>query len=137
MGAGFIDPGSGSFPRGAEGGDLISRPGCRTRILLLALVVCGALAADPLDDLAREFWEWRAIHQPVSGDDMARIDRPADWTPDWSAQSVAQQKEALASFEKAISLEPSNKDFQEKKNEALTKLGQEPEKRLEFSQGRK
>src|SRR5439155_6675600 len=25
---------------------------------------------------------------------------PADWTPDWSAQSVAQQKEALASFEK-------------------------------------
>ena len=31
---------------------------------------------------------------------MARMDRPADWTPDWSAQSVAQQKEALASFEK-------------------------------------
>ena len=78
----------------------MSGPGCRTRILLLALVVCGALAADPFDDLARDFWQWRAIHQPVSGDDMARIDRPADWTPDWSAQSVAQQKEALASFEK-------------------------------------
>jgi len=78
----------------------MSQPGYRTRILALALVLCGALAADPLDDLARDFWQWRAIHQPVSGDDMARIDRPADWTPDWSAQSVAQQKEALASFEK-------------------------------------
>ncbi len=78
----------------------MSGPGCRTRILLLALVVCGALAADPLDDLARDFWQWRALHQPVSGDDMARIDRPADWTPDWSPQSVAQQKEALANFEK-------------------------------------
>src|SRR5258708_16334636 len=78
----------------------MSRRGCGTRMPLLALIVCGALAADPLDDRAREFWQWRAIHQPVSGDDMARIDRPADWTPDWSAQSVAQQKEALASFEK-------------------------------------
>ena len=78
----------------------MSQPGYRTRILALALVLCGALAADPLDDLARDFWQWRAIHQPVSGDDMARMDRPADWTPDWSAQSVAQQKEALASFEK-------------------------------------
>lgn len=37
-----------------------SQPGCRTRILPLALVVCGALAADPLDDLARDFWQWRA-----------------------------------------------------------------------------
>jgi uncharacterized protein (DUF885 family) len=78
----------------------MSPPGGRTRMLALTLALCGALAADPLDDLAREFWQWRAIHQPVSGDDMARIDRPADWTPDWSAQSVAQQKEALASFEK-------------------------------------
>ncbi len=72
----------------------------RTRILWLALAVCGALTADPLDDLASEFWQWRALHQPISGDDMARIDRPADWTPDWSTQSVAQQKEALANFEK-------------------------------------
>src|SRR5690242_14729966 len=72
----------------------------RLSILLIALALCRVLAADPLDDLAREFWQWRAIHQPVSGDDMARIDRPADWTPDWSPPSVAQRKEALATFEK-------------------------------------
>src|SRR5579864_7353664 len=87
-------------PCSCRGGALMSQPGRRMRILLLALAVCGVVAADPLDDLAREFWQWRAIHQPDSGDDMARIDRPADWTPDWSPQSVAQQKEALASFEK-------------------------------------
>src|SRR5207248_10337332 len=82
------------------GGDLMSQLERRMRILVLALAMRGVLTADPLDDLARDFWQWRAIHQPISGDDMARIDRPADWTPDWSAQSVAQQKEALASFEK-------------------------------------
>ncbi len=76
------------------------RAGCGVRLATLALVLCGVVAADPLDDLARDFWQWRAIHQPVSGDDMARIDRPVDWTPDWSPQSVAQQKEALAGFEK-------------------------------------
>lgn len=79
---------------------MISQRGRRTRILWLALVLGGSVAADPLDDLARDFWQWRAVRQPVSGDDMARIDRPVDWTPDWSPQSVAQQKEALASFEK-------------------------------------
>ena len=74
--------------------------GRRTSIFLIALALCRVLAADPLDDLVREFWHWRAIHQPISGDDMARIDRPADWVPDWSPPSVAQQKEALATFEK-------------------------------------
>jgi len=78
----------------------MSQPGPLKRIFWLTLVLCGPVAGDPLDDLARDFWQWRAIHQPVSSDDIARVDRPADWTPDWSPQSVAQQKDALASFEK-------------------------------------
>jgi len=65
------------------------------RFLWLALLCSAALRADPLDDLAREFWQWRAVHQPVSGDDIARIDRPVDWTPDWSAQAIAKRREAL------------------------------------------
>jgi len=70
------------------------------RRLPLILVFCATLSADPLDDLARDFWAWRAVHQPISGDDMPRIDRPVDWTPDWSPQSIAQQREDLAMFEK-------------------------------------
>lgn len=69
------------------------------RFLSIALLVCATLAADPLGDLARDFWKWRAVEQPISQDDMPRIDRPADWAPDWSKESVAKQHEALAQFE--------------------------------------
>jgi uncharacterized protein (DUF885 family) len=70
------------------------------RSLSLILIFSAALSADPLDDLARDFWAWRAIHQPITSDDIPRIDRPVNWTPDWSPQSVAQQREDLAVFEK-------------------------------------
>jgi hypothetical protein len=67
---------------------------------ILGMALCGALSADALDDLARDFWTWRAVHQPISGDDMARIDRPAEWAPDWSKESIARQRDDLAAFEK-------------------------------------
>ncbi|HKW97621.1 MAG TPA: DUF885 family protein [Bryobacteraceae bacterium] len=70
------------------------------RALFLAIAVCAALRADPLDDLARDFWKWRAIHQPITGDDIPRIERPVDWAPDWSKDSLEQQRQALAGFEK-------------------------------------
>ncbi|MCU1274058.1 MAG: hypothetical protein JWO48_1489 [Bryobacterales bacterium] len=69
------------------------------RFLSIALLVCTTLAADPFSDLARDFWKWRAVQQPISQDDIPRIDRPADWAPDWSKESVAKQREALAQFE--------------------------------------
>ncbi len=56
-------------------------------------------AADPLDDLARDFWAWRAVHQPLSGDDIPRIERPAGWVPDWSRPTIAARREALGRFE--------------------------------------
>jgi uncharacterized protein (DUF885 family) len=66
----------------------------------LALIFSATLSADPLDDLAREFWAWRTVHQPISGDDIPRIERPVGWTPDWSLQTIVQSREALAAFEK-------------------------------------
>jgi uncharacterized protein (DUF885 family) len=75
-------------------------------ILRLVIVSCFLLMllpattlADPLDDLARDFWAWRVIYQPLSGDDIPRIVRPAGWTPDWSKASIAKQRQALAAFE--------------------------------------
>jgi hypothetical protein len=70
------------------------------RCFPLILIFAATLSADPFDDLALDFWAWRAIHQPVTSDDMPRIDRPVDWTPDWSSQSIAQQRDDLAVFEK-------------------------------------
>ncbi len=77
------------------------------RLTLASLVVCAALAplglarpaaADPLDDLARDFWTWRAVTQPSSGDDIPRLDRPAGWLPDWSPAAMASRRATLAAL---------------------------------------
>ncbi len=57
------------------------------------------LHADALDDLARDFWSWRATEQPVSADDIPRIERPANWVPDWSPAAVASYQKQLEAFE--------------------------------------
>ena len=57
------------------------------------------LQADSLQDLARDFWARRANEQPVSSDDIARIERPADWVPEWSATSVEKYRGELNGFE--------------------------------------
>jgi uncharacterized protein (DUF885 family) len=55
--------------------------------------------ADQLDDFARDFWAWRATEQPVSSDDVNRIERPADWVPDWSPAAVERYRKQLEQFE--------------------------------------
>ena len=55
----------------------------------LLCVFAGTAAADDLEKLARDFWAWRVVHQPLSGDDIPRLARPADWVPDWSAETLA------------------------------------------------
>ncbi len=62
----------------------------------------GFAAVEPsaaLLKLSGEFWAWRATTQPVSADDIPRIDRPAGWVPDWSKGSVALRRLVLARFE--------------------------------------
>jgi uncharacterized protein (DUF885 family) len=78
------------------------------RVVLLGFL-CPALArGDDLDQLARDFWAWRAVWQPLSGDDIPRIDRPAGWVPDWSSAAVEGQRKALAAFvARHKALEPS------------------------------
>jgi len=49
--------------------------------------------------LAREFWNWRAIHQPLSSDDIPRIERSPAWVPDWSTQIIATRREDIGRFE--------------------------------------
>jgi hypothetical protein len=69
----------------------------------LLLILVGALAprvarGDDLQNLGRDFWAWRARTQPVSGDDITRIDRPAGWAPDWSRRSIEERRKSLAEF---------------------------------------
>jgi len=67
--------------------------------LFVALAFARSAVADQLDDFAHDFWAWRAVEQPFSGDDIPRIERLAGWTPDWSAAAVARRRGELASFE--------------------------------------
>src|SRR5215469_2911890 len=55
---------------------------------------------DKLRALASEFWQWRAWHQPATSDDIPRLERPAGWEPDWSGDSVEEQRATVAGFEK-------------------------------------
>ncbi|HKQ73235.1 MAG TPA: DUF885 family protein [Blastocatellia bacterium] len=53
---------------------------------------------DQLDQLASDFWQWRAFYQPASSDDIPRIERPSGWEPDWSMEGVEGQRASLAGF---------------------------------------
>src|SRR5262249_44954471 len=52
-----------------------------------------------LQQLASDFWQWRAFHQPSVSDDLPRIERPRDWDPGWSPAAIAGQRSELADFE--------------------------------------
>ncbi|HEX9112572.1 MAG TPA: DUF885 family protein, partial [Terriglobales bacterium] len=67
--------------------------------VLLAGLFVPALHADALDDLARDFWNWRATEMPVSTDDIPRLDRPAGWVPDWSPTAVQSYRKQVGEFE--------------------------------------
>ena len=53
-----------------------------------------------LQELATDFWTWRAHNQPVSSDDIPRIERPRDWVPDWSRAAIGRRQQELADLTK-------------------------------------
>src|SRR3982751_5256693 len=67
--------------------------------MLAVAMLCSVSTYARLVALADEFWAWRARTQPSSGDDIPRIDRPADWLPDWSPDAVEQRRRRLAAFD--------------------------------------
>lgn len=71
----------------------------RCILLLLATQAAHLCYADQLDDLACDFWAWRAAEQPVSSDDVNRIEPPAEWVPNWSPAAVGRYNKELEQFE--------------------------------------
>jgi hypothetical protein len=64
-------------------------------------------AAEDVQALGRDYWAWRAAAQPATSDDIPRIVRPAGWTPDWSAEAIAEQRRRLAGFEARLAAIPA------------------------------
>ncbi|HXE91309.1 MAG TPA: DUF885 family protein [Terriglobales bacterium] len=73
---------------------------CLAFLMLLPVAAAARPSPEALDELAGEFWAWRARTQPFSGDDIPRIERPADWLPDWSPAGIAAQRRELEVFER-------------------------------------
>ena len=72
----------------------------KTWLRVAILLLVSSLAhADAFDDLAQDFWVWRASEQPVSFDDIPRLERPADFIPDWSPDAVDRYRTQLEKFE--------------------------------------
>jgi uncharacterized protein DUF885 len=71
-------------------------------IALAGVILAGssAAAAQTLEELATEFWQWRAQEQPVSFDDIPRIERPPGFVADWRPQTVSRRLGELAAFER-------------------------------------
>jgi len=66
---------------------------------LLGSLFAPPLLADDLDDLAHDFWAWRAKEMPVINDDIPRLERPAGWIPDWSPAAAVRYLHDLERFE--------------------------------------
>jgi uncharacterized protein (DUF885 family) len=66
--------------------------------LIAVLLVSASAATDSLDELANDFWAWRAKYAPFTGDDVNRIERPSG-SRDWSRTSIDKQRKDLAEFE--------------------------------------
>jgi uncharacterized protein (DUF885 family) len=64
----------------------------------VALLSIAQAQADSLEELAKDFWVWRARYAPFSGDDVNRMERPGG-KRDWSLASIDQRKKDLAGFE--------------------------------------
>ncbi len=55
-----------------------------------------------LQALAKEFFAWRTITQPATGDDVNRVERPDGWTPDFSAAALQQHDAAQKKFRERL-----------------------------------
>jgi len=68
---------------------------------MLLTVTATAQQPSPSDlqNLASDFWTWRASEQPFSFDDIPRLDRPPGWAADWSASTIAHRRDQLTAFE--------------------------------------
>ena len=79
---------------------------CLTLLLALALpnsaTGLGAPLNAELQALGAEFFAWRATTQPVTGDDIPRVERPTGWEPDVSPAALVAQRGAYADFRRRL-----------------------------------
>jgi hypothetical protein len=76
-------------------------------ICSLLLLAPAMLASEPDHDaalraLAADFFEWRRVQQPATGDDIPRVERPEAWVPDFSPEALDEYRERHLAFLQAV-----------------------------------
>ena len=78
------------------------------------LLICSLLLLPPqmvaseptydaaLQALAADFFEWRRVQQPVTGDDLPRVERPEAWVPDFSPEALEEYRARHLAFLQAV-----------------------------------
>jgi hypothetical protein len=75
---------------------------CSLLVLCQPVLASETEHAQALQGLAAEFFEWRRIRQPVSGDDIPRVERPDGWVPDFSQQALSNYRMRYRTFINAL-----------------------------------
>jgi len=72
----------------------------RAALLIGSLVMLTVSHAkgDSLEEVADDFWGWRAKYAPFTGDDVNRVERPGGMRS-WSKASIELRRKNLAEFE--------------------------------------
>ncbi len=55
-----------------------------------------------LQEFGKDFFSWRTITQPLSGDDIPRIERPNLWVPNYSPEAVKNYKKKYIEFKRRL-----------------------------------
>jgi len=51
-----------------------------------------------LQKLGEDFFSWRTLEQPITGDDVPRTERPDGWVPDYSPNSLKEYQQSYLRF---------------------------------------
>ncbi len=57
---------------------------------------------DSLQKLAKDFFAWRKIEQPITGDDVPRIERPNGWIADYSPKALKKYEKDYNVFSRRL-----------------------------------
>ena len=69
-------------------------------LLILLLIPHIGISQNNLEiqNLAKDFFNWRVITQPATGDDIPRVERPDNWIPDYSPEALASYRKKYTEF---------------------------------------